>query len=154
MTDVFSAIFAFHGRIDRGHYWSLTGLYVLVLIAGLIGFVAIGIAVHAGAGDAVTLVMVPIGIAFILAMSVAIGGAGIRRLHDRGKTGYWLVLYYCVPLWALRHADFDAGGLVYLLVAFGIAIWAVIDLGVLRGDAESNSFGPSPLAGRLATQTL
>jgi uncharacterized membrane protein YhaH (DUF805 family) len=142
MTDIFSAWFAFRGRIGRSQYWSLTGLYLLVLIVGLITFIAIGFVVHAGAGDAITLAMVPIGIAFVLAMSVAIAGVGIRRLHDRGRSGYWLLLYYCVPLWASRHAGLDAAGLVCLAVTIGVASWALVDLGVLRGDAASNSFGP------------
>lgn len=142
MTDIFTAWFAFRGRIGRSQYWSLTGLYLMVLIVGLIAFIAIGIVVHAGAGDAITLAMVPIGIAFVLAMAVAIAGVGIRRLHDRGRSGYWLLLYYCVPLWASRHAGFDAAGLVCLVVTIGVASWAFVDLGVLRGDAASNSFGP------------
>jgi uncharacterized membrane protein YhaH (DUF805 family) len=153
MTDVFSALCAFRGRIGRSQYWSLTGLYLLVLIVGLIAFVAIGIVVHAGAGDAITLAMVPIAIAFILAMSVAIAGVGIRRLHDRGKSGYWLLLYYCAPLWASRHAGLDAAGLAYLVVTTGVAIWALVDLGVLRGDAASNSFGPGQSAAGLAPRT-
>jgi uncharacterized membrane protein YhaH (DUF805 family) len=154
MTDVFSALFAFNGRIGRSQYWSLTGLYVLVLIGGLIGFAVLGIVVHAGAGDAITLVMVPIGMAFVLAMSVAIAGVGIRRLHDRGRTGYWLLLYYCVPLWASRHTGLDTAGLAYLAVALGVTVWALVDLGVLHGDAASNSFGPSPLGRRLQPQTF
>ncbi len=154
MTDVFSTLFAFRGRVGRSQYWSLTGLYVLVLVAGLIAFVAIGIAVHAGAGDAVTLAMVPIGIAFILAMSVAVAGVGIRRLHDRGRSGYWLLLYYCVPLWASKHAGLDATGLAYLAVTLGVAIWAFTDLGALRGDTAGNSFGPSPVARHLQPQTF
>jgi uncharacterized membrane protein YhaH (DUF805 family) len=154
MTDVFSALFAFRGRLGRSQYWSLTGLYVLVLVAGLIAFVAVGIAVHAGAGDAVTLAMVPIGIAFILAMSAAIAGVGIRRLHDRGKSGYWLALYYGVPLWASRHAGLDATSVAYLVVTLGVTIWAFADLDALRGDTASNSFGPSPVARRLQPQTF
>ena len=48
----------------------------------------------AGPTDAITVVLVPIGIVFVVSMSVAIAGIGVRRLHDRGKTGYWLLLYY------------------------------------------------------------
>ena len=154
MTDMFSSWFAFRGRIGRGRYWSLTGLYVLALIVGMIVFAGLGIVVHAGAGDTITLVMVPIGMAFMLAMSVAIAAIGVRRLHDRGKSGYWLLLYYSVPLWTARHAGLDASGMVYLVVTLGVVIWAVVDLGVLRGDTESNSFGPSPLEVRLQPQTV
>jgi len=149
MPDAFSAFFAFKGRIGRGRYWSLTALYVLALIVGLVLFVAVSIIVHAGPGDAVTLVLVPTGIAFMLAMSVAIAGIGVRRLHDRGKTGYWLLLYYCLPLWTSKHAGLDAAGLAYLVVTLGTVTWAFVDLGVLRGDAATNAFGPNPFEERL-----
>jgi uncharacterized membrane protein YhaH (DUF805 family) len=154
LTDAFSALFAFRGRIGRSHYWLLTGLYVLVLIAGLIGFAVLGIVVHAGGGDTTTLVMVPIGIAFVLAMWVAIAAVGVRRLHDRGKSGYWLLLYYGLPLWTSKHADLEATGLVYLVVMLGVAIWAFVDLGALRGDTAGNSFGPSSFERRSPPHTF
>ncbi len=76
-----------------------------------------------------------------------------RRLHDRGKTGFWLLLYYSLPLWTSKHAGLDTAGLAYLLVTLGVVSWAFVDLGVLRSDAESNGFGPNPFGKRLQPQT-
>lgn len=153
MHDAFSELFLFKGRIGRGRFWSLTGLYLLALIVGVVAFVGLGIIVNTGPGGSITLVMVPIGIAFTLFMSVAIAGIGVRRLHDRGKTGFWLLLYYSLPLWTSKHAGLDTAGLAYLLVTLGVVSWAFVDLGVLRGDAESNGFGPNPFGKRLQPQT-
>jgi uncharacterized membrane protein YhaH (DUF805 family) len=149
----FFSPFGFRGRIARGRYWLLTGLYFLASIAGLVALAVTGAMVDAHPGDTITLVMVPIGIIFILAMTIAIAGAGVRRLHDRGKSGFWLILYYGAPLWLSNHAYFDLVGYVSLAAALGVFIWTLIDLGVLPGDSESNSFGPSPFANRLEPLT-
>jgi uncharacterized membrane protein YhaH (DUF805 family) len=152
MPNFFSAL-GFKGRIGRGRYWLLTGLYLLTLIVGLVAFAVTGAMLDAHPGDTITLGMVPIGIIFILGMTIAIAGAGVRRLHDRGKTGFWLALYYGAPLWLSNHAYFDLVGYVSLTLALGVFIWTLVDLGVLPGDPGSNRFGPSPVATRLEPQT-
>lgn len=89
--------------------------------------------------------LVCIGMAFFLTTSVAISGIAVRRLHDGGKTGYWLMLYYAMPSWLVKSAGVDGIGLVFLAATLAAVMWAVIDLGVLRGDDGTNAFGPSPL---------
>jgi uncharacterized membrane protein YhaH (DUF805 family) len=136
----------FKGRIGRRRYWSLTLLCLLAFVVGIASFIALGIMLDAGPTDAITAVLAPIGFVFILSMSAALAGIGVRRLHDRGKTGYWLLLYYAMPSWMMKSAGLDAVGLVFLAATSGILIWAIVDLGVLRGDTGSNDFGPGPLA--------
>jgi len=145
MRNFLSNWFPFKGRIGRRRYWSLTLLYLLALFVGLAAFVAAGILLEAGPTDAITFAMVPIVIIFMLSMSVAIAGIGVRRLHDRGKTGFWLLLYYAVPLWMTKSAGLDVVGVIVSLASAGILIWAIIDLGVLRGDPRTNAFGANPL---------
>jgi uncharacterized membrane protein YhaH (DUF805 family) len=152
MPTFFSAL-GFKGRIGRGRYWLLSGLYLLALIVGCAALAGFGIIVNAGPGDVSTLVAVPIGIIFMLALTIAIAGAGVRRLHDRGKTGFWLILYYGAPLWLCNHAYFDIVGYVSLAIALGVFVWTLIDLGVLPGDPGGNKFGPGPIAVRLEPQT-
>ena len=63
-----------------------------------------------------------------------------KRLHDRGKSGWWaaLVLAALVAVWPR-----PIGFLDFL---FGLAlIWAVIELGVLSGEEGANRYGPNPL---------
>jgi uncharacterized membrane protein YhaH (DUF805 family) len=139
MFRLLSNWFPFQGRIGCRRYWSLTLLYVFALFVGLAAIVAVGILLELGPTDAITLAIVPIIIIFMVSMSVAIAGIGVRRLHDRGKTGFWLLLYYAVPLWLTKNAGLDAIGLVVWLASAGILIWAIIDLGVLRGEAGTNA---------------
>jgi uncharacterized membrane protein YhaH (DUF805 family) len=152
MPGFFSAL-GFKGRIGRGRYWLLTGLYFLALVVGLVAFAVTGAMVDAHPGDTIVLVMVPIGMIFLLVMTVAIASAGVRRLHDRGKSGFWLCLYYGAALWLSKNAYFDLVGYVSLALALGVFIWTLVDLGMLPGDPGGNSFGPSPIAKRLEPQT-
>jgi uncharacterized membrane protein YhaH (DUF805 family) len=160
MRDLLTTVFVFKGRIARRRYWSLTLLYVSALVLGFAAFIATGILLDAKSADALTPVMVCIGVVFLLTMSVAISGIAVRRLHDRGKTGYWLLLYYAMPSWLIMNAGTDGAGLVIAAAALGAVLWAVTDLGVLRGEAGSNAFGPDPsnpahaLAGALPAEIV
>ena len=149
MREFLSELFLFKGRIGRRRYWSLSLLYTSAFMAGLALLVALGIMLGAESTDAITVALASIGVVFVVSMPVAIAGIGVRRLHDRGKTGYWLLLYYAMPSWLMKYAGLDAAGLIFSLATLGILIWSIVDLGVLRGEAGSNAFGPNPLAENL-----
>ena len=91
----------------------------------------------------------------MLISSIAVG---LRRLHDRDKSGWWLLLFYLVPslLWGIGAVAFfygvgaeAAGGMiaggVLGVLSFAILVWAFIELGCLRGTLGPNRFGPDPL---------
>lgn len=87
------------------------------------------------------LLVVPLG-----ALTFAKFSAGVRRLHDRGKTGYWILLYYLFPCYTAQKMGLDVEGLTFVAITLGLIAWSIIDLGILRGDTGSNAFGPDPLA--------
>ena len=64
-----------------------------------------------------------------------------KRLHDRGRSGWWaaLILFALVAVWPHPHGF---GSFVFSL----ILIWAAVELGVMQSEAGANRFGPSPLA--------
>jgi uncharacterized membrane protein YhaH (DUF805 family) len=64
-----------------------------------------------------------------------------KRLHDRGRSGWWaaLILFALVAVWPTPHG---IGALIFTLILG----WAVIELGVMHSEAGANRFGPSPLA--------
>jgi uncharacterized membrane protein YhaH (DUF805 family) len=80
----------------------------------------------------------------------------IKRIHDRNKTG-WLVLLPYVPLVLLLVFDGIAalagGGTgaigvltVIFMIAFGvIGIWFFVEFGCLRGTIGANQYGPDPV---------
>lgn len=63
-----------------------------------------------------------------------------KRLHDRGRSGWWsaLILLAVLVVW-----PYPTGviGLLFSLVLF----WALIDLGVMPGEPGANRYGPNPL---------
>ena len=59
---------------------------MFAFMVGLAILIALGIMLGAGPTNAITVVRASIGIVFVVSMSVAIAGIGVRRLHDRGKT--------------------------------------------------------------------
>ena len=63
-----------------------------------------------------------------------------KRLHDRGRSGWWaaIVIIALIAVWPLPSSFFD-------FIFAAIVIWAVVELGVMPGEAGANRFGPSPL---------
>jgi len=142
-------LFSFKGRINRGKYWLAILIFVIIsLVMGTIGYIAD----QAMAFQLLNLI-VSIGL-FIAGLAV-----GIKRLHDRDKSGWWLLLFYIVPsllfitgaviffygLGAEEAGSVIAGTVVYLIGA-AVLIWAIVELGCLRGTEGPNRFGPDPLA--------
>jgi len=74
---------------------------------------------------------------------------GVKRLHDRDRSGWWIVLLYFGPmvLEAAQNST-ESGTLASILLglgAFAVSIWALVELGFLRGTSGPNRFGPDPL---------
>jgi uncharacterized membrane protein YhaH (DUF805 family) len=89
----------------------------------------------------------------LLALPVWVSGlaVGIKRLHDRDKSGWWILLFYFGPqvLNGLATAAGENEQILSLLLStagFALTIWAFVELGCLRGTLGPNRFGPDPLA--------
>ena len=63
-----------------------------------------------------------------------------KRLHDRGRSGWWagLIILAVIAVFPWPQGFFD-------FVFSAIVIWAVVELGVMPGEAGANRFGQSPL---------
>lgn len=111
--------FSFNGRIGRQTYWLayLLPAFAVLCVAGLID-VANG---HGSEGVG------PTGLVASLVCLVPSLAGGAKRCHDRGKSGWWLLV-----------------GLVPIL---GL-LWSLIELGCLRGTWGANEYGGDPLSTR------
>jgi uncharacterized membrane protein YhaH (DUF805 family) len=72
----------------------------------------------------------------------------IKRLHDRDKSGWWMVPFFAVPGLYNQFADrLGDSDLIWLpgLVAFVLCIWGFVDMYFLQGSRKTNRFGPNPL---------
>ena len=73
---------------------------------------------------------------------------GIKRLHDRDKSGWLIVLFYLAPsiLGGIANTTEQAVVCFVLgLASFVISIWGLVELGFLRGTVGPNPYGPDPL---------
>ncbi len=153
MREYLKSSFPFRGRIGRRKYWISTLTYSLVWVLGAAILITLAALNYNPPNDTITNVTIVgfilLGIAmtiFVVVIVTGLASIGVRRLHDRGKSGYWLLLYYLLPSMMSKHAGLDTVGLSFSLVTLGILIWAIVDLGILRGEAGSNTFGPNPLS--------
>jgi len=132
-------LFGFKGRINRAKYW-------LVVLTWCIVWAAVAVTmIMSGASTATAAV------ALIVLIPTVVSGLaiGLKRLHDRNKSGWSLVLFYLVPLVVVTWANLIDAGMfqsVLSLVGFLFLIWAFIELGCRRGSIGGSSYGPDPVA--------
>ncbi|MDQ0470313.1 DUF805 domain-containing protein [Labrys wisconsinensis] len=122
-------LFSFRGRVTRQDYW----VYHLVLW-GLLGPLAVfvfGWSEEGRTGEAHwwSSAMIAFSLLCVVQIwpSVAIN---VKRCHDRGKSGWWMLL------WAILSP------VPYLGLLSGL--WYLVELGFLDGTQGANRFGPSP----------
>jgi uncharacterized membrane protein YhaH (DUF805 family) len=131
--------FGFSGRISRSQFW-LGVLAVVLAIA-----VMLGIAFWSG----YPLLALPL----IVAVFVATYALTVKRLHYRGKSGWWALIFIFIPGMLDRLTDrlTEDTPLWWVLVLIGsvLTIWGLIELGFRRGTDGDNDYGPDPL-GRAA----
>ena len=108
----------FSGRARRKEYWMFF-LFNLI-IAFVLGFIDVALILASestGYG--------PLGWLYSLAVLIPAIAVAIRRLHDTGRSGWWLLI-----------------GLIPLLGALVILVFMVLD-----GEQGENKYGPNPKAG-------
>jgi uncharacterized membrane protein YhaH (DUF805 family) len=148
--DFGSLLFGFQGRINRAKYWLAVLIYVVAMI---IISVVLALSFWAsGAGTIITMFFGLIAVIVYIAMIVSGIAVGSKRLHDRDKSAWWLLVFYVLPgvlAWMGLGLGVAAGSqaisLLFSLVSFGISIWAFVELGCLRGTVGANGFGPDPV---------
>jgi uncharacterized membrane protein YhaH (DUF805 family) len=149
-------LFDFSGRINRAKYWLAVVFWTLVflLTCGIVLYL-IGRGVSDFSAEDIGSVIASFGIGIVVVVLVMIPmvisgfAIGIKRLHDRDKSGWWILLFYFGPpvLDAIgRAVDVSVISFVLSLASFVIAIWGLVQLGFLRGTPGPNQYGPDPLA--------
>lgn len=165
-------LFSFNGRINRAKWW----LFLLVCLGYVIG--AMVIAFVFGAINlslaAIWGLIVLLGYLVLYFSALAVSA---KRLHDRNKSAWWLLLFYGIPfaLGAYAYSNIIMGMMGVGNVATSdpaaqqqmmgamiammsqmwwvslintvIFVWIIVDLGILEGTRGDNQYGPDPLAG-------
>src|ERR1041384_988973 len=128
--------FKFNGRTNRAKFWIACLVFVLINVLLLL----LGVATDQnGLFQAVN---------GMLSIVILISGiaVGVKRLHDRNKSGWYLLLFYFVPsilvvIGVLIGAFMDDSAIIATvlgLLAFAIGVWAFVEMGCLRGTVGVN----------------
>ncbi|MDI3470769.1 MAG: putative membrane protein [Pseudolabrys sp.] len=141
-VDLVELLTTYQGRINRARYWIAVLCFVCVAIAlAILGFI---LAILGSVGG---ILLIVISVVVYIAMIIAGIFVGIKRLHDREKSGWWLLLFMLAPSVLMALGHMIGLGIVFSLAAFAISIWAFVELGCLRGTVGPNPYGADPLPG-------
>ncbi len=123
----------FKGRIGRARFWGLTGICILAFIAAFYAVVVTANQTSRAPANVPATIAAIAGVFVFVAACVAVFVVGIWRLHDRGKSGFWIILYYATPfILVLLAIDPEGQRIMLDCIALAISIWAIIDLGILE----------------------
>ena len=165
-------LFSFKGRINRKPWWLAT------IAAGLAASVVTAIIKIAArssgqtALDPVTNQVEPTAIFGVLVGVIGLVNLWVafalsaKRLHDRDRTGWWLILQLLILILAVIlvvvtiAVPQEQGAVWYALAGaaclavFVISVWLFVQIGFLRGSQGPNRFGPDPLGAARADAQL
>lgn len=136
-------LFSFQGRLNRKPYW-MTMIATMVIIIVLLLLALVMIREHRFEFAGLTMAILVILYIPLIWIGLAIGA---KRLHDRDKSAWWLVVFYAMPgiLSTVGNQMEDVGFVILHIISFGISVWAFVELGCLRGTVGPNRYGPDPL---------
>ena len=169
-------LFRFDGRINRALQWQ--ALLIVMLLAGVLGIIGEAINAFSGhrstattlifsfdfnldelfnavdprsyrllaSADRPTLILKLFGTPLFLWIYLA---TAIKRLHDRDRSGWWMIPFFIVPGLFDQFSDLLPDSywvLPFILPASILWLWGLVEMFCLRGTTGTNRFGPDPLA--------
>ncbi len=141
------ALTGFRGRLRRRDFW--IGLVLLLLVELVLSFVFVGIMRPTGATQ-IELA------ALWLALAILVWGSAaliVKRLHDRGKSSLWYPLFGLAPALCYRLGEVYSSNISnvlspaqqgFWLLGLILWIWAIVELGFMKGTPGPNRYGPDP----------
>jgi uncharacterized membrane protein YhaH (DUF805 family) len=162
-------LFRFEGRINRAKLW----LAMVVILGGLAVLGAVIVAIQSlfggptpvslGTEDIFKLVdpdvyrtLKPTDLPRLLFKLLSISlllwvysATSIKRLHDRDKSGWWMVPFFVAPGLYNQFADRLPDSYFMMLPAltvFVMYVWGFVEMYCLKGSRKTNRFGADPLA--------
>jgi uncharacterized membrane protein YhaH (DUF805 family) len=144
-------LFRFSGRARRRTYW------IVNIVAGLAVLTGAGLMLEPRFAD--NIAILGVAVIVVLVGLPALAAVSVRRLHDRNRSGWWMLLYGVLP--GLFGPNVDGSGPLFpmlpdavnaalMLLSMGVSFWALVDLGILRGTGGPNRYGANPKEKMLA----
>jgi uncharacterized membrane protein YhaH (DUF805 family) len=145
-------LFSFEGRIGRGTYW-------LAILALIVALLVLTLAPFLFNSEEAAVLMLALTSQFIWLLSLwPILAVGAKRLHDRNRNGWWLLVFWLLPFALFcggfsiiffddprtgRSGDFSTG-LIVVLASLPPALSGIVELGILPGTKGPNLYGADP----------
>jgi len=151
--------FGFSGRLNRKPFWlaslALTAIAAAVFII-LMSFIA-------EAEEAGLELPLPVFLGLSAISTFCWLALSVKRLHDRNKSGLWMIIYF--GAFAIQLAAEMQGltgteeeptivGLAVVLLTMAASIWYLVDVGLLKGTQGPNDYGPDPITDYRADASL
>ena len=147
-------LFSFDGRIGRRTYW-------LAILALIVAVQVLTFAPFLLESEGWAVLIIALTSQFIWLFSLwPMLAVGSKRLHDRNKRGWWLLVWWLLPFYLLfggfgidfvgdpntvLRAGYFSTGSIMMFASLPIALWGIVELGVLPGTKGPNRFGNDTL---------
>jgi uncharacterized membrane protein YhaH (DUF805 family) len=131
----------FDGRLSRVDYWRA---YLWLAIVGAASW-CLGLLAIIGVGGLGAVLLLP-----LLPVAVASLGIVVRRLHDRGRSGWWILPFTILPTIVSFGSSAHFMGrqmalaALALIASFILSIWGFVEIGLRRGAPVGNRYGEAP----------
>jgi len=131
-------------------YWSPSGRFTRLQwwrfqIWAMFGFIVVLFASINIANDTLRVGFVALAVAALFLTWIIVG---LKRLHDRNKSAWWVLLFYFCPPVVETLASLnglDSADVFLNILSLAITLWAFVELGFLRGTFGPNRYGPDPM---------
>jgi uncharacterized membrane protein YhaH (DUF805 family) len=145
-------LFSFDGRIGRLTYW-------LATLAVIIAVTVLTVAPFLIPSEDAAVLMIALTSQLIWLLSLwPMLALGSKRLHDRNKNGWWLLVFWVLPfaLFSVglsialfndpstgRSGDLSTASIL-IFASLPPALWGIVELGILPGTRGPNLYGADP----------
>jgi uncharacterized membrane protein YhaH (DUF805 family) len=139
------------GRINRAKWWA--GVIAIAIVAIVVGLI-IGLVLGDSVAGRIVLFIVQL---ILLYPGYAVSA---KRFQDRNKPAMYALVGVAIGLLYGLLATFGAVGdpvsqgaldWIFMLAFLAVGIWYLVELGILKGTAGPNQYGPDPLGGTAAS---
>lgn len=141
-------LFSFRGRLNRAKYWLVLLTFSLATSFVIQAVLLPIVEQSAGAGDPIYWIGVVATLAVYAFNTWWVSAITIKRLHDRGKSGWWILPLVGAPpiLLAIALAAWPGyAAYASLILGLPLYVWGFVEIGFLKGTTGPNAYGPDPL---------
>jgi uncharacterized membrane protein YhaH (DUF805 family) len=153
-VNVLNLLFSFDGRVNRAKFWLAVPIWALATMLPPLSLGLLGLRVSY---VSVALLLLVVALPILVSMLAV----GIKRLHDRDKPAWWLLIYFFIPyffapllagLMPSNESSDNAELVAMAAIMLPFFVWGWVELGCIPGTPGPNQFGEDPLGGDTALQ--